>query len=64
VPRDKVLDWLLDPEQPSIRYLAMTQLLGKRESDSEVREAKARIPAVGWVAEMLSRRDPAGWTLR
>jgi hypothetical protein len=61
VPRDAVLAWLLDPEQPSIRYLTLTQLLGRPESDSEVREAKAQIPRGGWVWEILSRRDPGGW---
>ena len=51
--RPEVLDWLLEPEQPSVRYLALTQLLGKRPSDSEVRETKARIPSAGWAAEIL-----------
>ena len=62
--RDKVLDWLLEPDQPSVRYLALTRLLGKNESDSDVKEAKARIPSAGWAAEMLARRDPAGWWVR
>lgn len=61
---DKVLDWLLEPNQPSIRYLALTQLLGKRESDPDVREAKRRVPKAGWAAEMLARRDPGGWWVR
>ncbi len=61
MPRTKVLDWLLEEDQPSIRYLALTQLLGKSETDSDVREAKVRIPSVGWAAEILARRDPAGW---
>src|SRR5256886_11036394 len=62
--RDKVLDWLLEPGQPSARYLALTQLLGKSETDSDVKQAKARIPSAGWAAEMLARRDPAGWWVR
>jgi hypothetical protein len=61
VPRAKVLDWLLEEEQPSVRYLTMRQLLGRSESDPEVRAAKARIPSTGWVSEILARRDPAGW---
>ena len=60
----KPLGWLLEEDQPSIRYLALTQLLGKRETDPEVREARARIPSTGWVSEILSRRDPAGWWAR
>jgi len=64
VPRDKVLNWLLEPDQPSIRYLALTRLVGRKETDPEVREAKALIPFVGWTADILSRRDPAGWWVR
>jgi hypothetical protein len=64
VPRGEVLDWLLEPDQPSVRYLALTQLLGKSETDSDVRDAKARIPTAGWAAEILARRDPAGWWVR
>jgi hypothetical protein len=58
---EKVVEWLLEPEQPSVRYLALTQLLGRKESDAEVREARDQIPRRGWAAEVLARRDPAGW---
>jgi len=64
VARHKVLDWLLEPTQPSIRYLALTQLLGKSQTDSDVREAKTRVPSAGWAAEVLARRDPGGWWAR
>ena len=60
----KPIDWLLEENQPSIRYLALTQLQGKRGTDSEVREAQARIPTAGWVADILGKRDPAGWWVR
>jgi hypothetical protein len=61
VTRESVLDWLLEPTQPSVRYLALTQLLGKKENDPEVRSAKGQIPKAGWVGEILARRDPGGW---
>ncbi len=61
MPSKKVLDWLLDDAQPSIRYLTLRQLIGKSESDPEVRDAKRAIPGAGWAAEILARRDPAGW---
>src|SRR2546425_715890 len=64
MPRGKVLDWLLEADQPSIRYLALTQLLSRKESDADVRDAKASIPEVGWASEILARRDPAGWWAR
>ena len=57
----KVIDWLLEEDQPSVRYLALRGLLGRPETDSEVRAAKRRIPTVGWVAEILSERHPEGW---
>jgi hypothetical protein len=61
MPHKNVLDWLLEEEQPAVRYLALTQLLGRKESDPDVREAKRRISSTGWAAEILARRDPAGW---
>jgi len=61
MPSAKVLDWLLEEDQPSIRYLALTQLMGRRASDPEVRSARSRIPKTGWAADILARRDPAGW---
>jgi hypothetical protein len=60
----KTLDWLLEEDQPSIRYLTLTQLLHRTERDSDVKESKARIPKAGWVSEILARRDPAGWWVR
>ena len=57
----KVLEWLLEPSQPSVRYLTLTQLEGRKETDADVRAAKARIPKAGWVAEALARRNPGGW---
>ncbi len=64
MPRQKVLEWLLEDDQPSIRYLTLTQLLGRSSADSDVRAAKAEIPSAGWAAEILSRRDPGGWWVR
>lgn len=59
-----VLEWLLEPSQPSVRYLTLTQLIGRHESSPEVREAKAMIRSVGWVKDTLARRDPGGWWVR
>jgi hypothetical protein len=56
-----VLSWLLEESEPSIRYRTLTELLGHKESDPEVREAKKKIGKVGWASEILARRDPAGW---
>ncbi len=57
------LEWLLEDSQPSIRYLALTQLLGKNESDPEVQSAKRMITKTGWASDMLSKQRPGGWWL-
>ena len=54
------LDWLLEDDQPSIKYLALTRLLDREESDSEVRATKASIATRGWAPEILSRMEPGG----
>jgi hypothetical protein len=64
VAPEKVLDWLLEPEQPAMQYLTLTQLVGRSPKDPEVRAARKSLPTKGWVAEILSRRDPAGWWVR
>ncbi len=57
----RVLDWLLEEDQPSIRYLTLVDLLGRREDDPEVRRARSRIPRIGWAAQLLSRQKPKGY---
>ena len=57
----RTLDWLLEPEQPAVRYLTLVDLLGRKESDPEVRQAHSRIPRVGWAADLLSRQKPKGY---
>ncbi len=59
-----VLEWLLEEDQPSVRYLTLTQLLDKPEDDPEVREARETIPRRGWAADILAKQDPAGWWVR
>ena len=55
------LDWLLEENQPSIRYLALTQLLDRPEDDGEVQIAKEMIGKTGWAADILAAQDPGGW---
>ena len=48
------INWLLEPENPSVRYLALTQLLDMPESDAEVASARSSIMQRGTVPEMLA----------
>ncbi|MFQ5951228.1 MAG: prenyltransferase/squalene oxidase repeat-containing protein [Candidatus Geothermarchaeales archaeon] len=60
--REGVIDWLLEPSNPPIRYLTLTQLLRHRESDGAVREAKKEIPESPWVRELMVKQiDDAYW---
>lgn len=54
------LEWLLEENEPCVRYLALTQVLLKAEDDSEVVEAKERIPRTGWAAGILANQEPGG----
>src|SRR5467141_3474384 len=57
----KVLEWLLEENQPAVRYLALTRLVARAEDDPEVRAAKKSIPKTGWAADILAKQDPGGW---
>jgi len=52
--------WLLGKDQPGVRYRTLTELLGRPESDPDVREAKEEILGHGWAAEILAARDASG----
>jgi len=56
-----VLPWLLGEDQPAVRYYTQIDLLGRKETDPEVRSARARIAQVGWAYDQLRRQRPAGF---
>ena len=59
--RNDVVEWLLEPDQPSVRYRTLTELLHRPGSDPEVRAARAAVLRTGWAAEFLAERTPGGW---
>jgi len=60
VERETALPWLLEPENPSVRYWTLTDILGRSADDPEVREAKAAIAQQPLVQELFARQHPAG----
>ena len=54
------VDWLLEEDQPSVRYLTLTGLQGKKEGDPEVRRARAGITKTGWAKVLLDEQLPGG----
>jgi hypothetical protein len=55
------VNWLLEKNQPCVRYLTLTQLLRKEEGDSEVVASKKMITKTGWASEILARQTSQGW---
>lgn len=55
------LAWLLEPEQPGVRYLALRDLLGLSLDDPELVAAQAVAHTDGPIAEILAAMDPAGF---
>ena len=56
--------WLLEPDNPSVRFFALTNLLGKPLDDPEVVSAKKDIMAAGMVPKILSNQSNEGnWDL-
>ena len=56
----RVLNWLLEKEQPSVRYYTLVDLQDRKRDDPKVSEALSQIPRKGWAAEILSTQAPRG----
>ena len=54
--KDDPTHWLLEEENPSVRYFALKQLLDKPDSDPLVEEARQQIMQTGLVPEILSKQ--------
>src|SRR5574341_383415 len=54
------LPWLLEPENPSVCYWALTDLLDSPAEDTQVREARAAISQQPLVRELFARQQPEG----
>ena len=58
---DDPLPWLLEPDNPSVRYFALTDLLDRPADDTEVMAAKAAINSSRPVKAILDSMYPAGY---
>jgi hypothetical protein len=55
-----IVKWLLEPDQPSVRYNALVGLLDIKPSDSEARDALNDVPERGWAKDILSCQSSEG----
>jgi hypothetical protein len=61
----KVLEWLLEENQPAVRYHTLVDLHGRKASDREVRLTYSNIARVGWAHDQLRQQGPKGfWEAR
>jgi hypothetical protein len=61
----RVIQWLLDEDQPAVRYLTLLELLEHSKTDPEVIEARSNIPRKGWARHILRLQRKAGhWESR
>ncbi len=59
--KPRALEWLLEDDQPAIRYLALRGVLDRDADDPEVEEAREAIPTRGWASDLLKSQKPGGW---
>lgn len=62
---DNVQSWLLEPDNPSVRYRTLTELFGLPKDDPEVQKARSDIPSSKKVQKIFAKMHPDGyWLLR
>ncbi len=52
---DSTLEWLLEPDNPPVRYLTLTDLLGRTPSDPEVRATRSQLSRYGPTQTILEQ---------
>ena len=53
--------WLLEDDNPSVRYFTLIDLLEQNEDDAEVNKAKKQIMKTGIVPLILEKQNPGGY---
>jgi hypothetical protein len=57
----KSIDWLLEAENPPVRYWALTELLDVPSDSPKVREIRAEITGSKSVEDIFSKMHPDGY---
>jgi len=59
--KNNPLPWLLEPENPSVRFWAWVDILERPLDDAEVQAVRAAIAQQNLVKELFSRQHPTGY---
>lgn len=62
--QEQTLAWLLEPQNPSSRYLGLTRLLGRAPDDPEVQAAQVAVPTQDPAKSILDAQWPEGYWMR
>ena len=54
-------DWLLEKDQPSVRYFTLTDILDRSVEDPDVKAAKEEIMKTGEVPKILAKQKNKGY---
>lgn len=60
ITSQETIEWLLEEENPSVRYFTLTRLLNKAENDTDVLTAKQNIMTSGLVPKILNQQNEDG----
>jgi len=55
------IPWLLEPDNPSVRYFTLTEILDRPTTDAEVQETKAAITDSRIVRDIFAAQHPDGY---
>jgi hypothetical protein len=55
------IEWLLEPDNPSVRYLTLVNILGLKRSSGEARNARSSIMKSGVVPRILAEQRQGSW---
>lgn len=63
-PIRNAVAWLLEPDEPGVRYLALRDLLDRRADDSELTNACRQAHEVGPIEKILDKMKPDGYWVK
>ena len=58
--KDQMIEWLLEEDAPSVRYLALRHLMRRKIGDKDLLESRAKIMESGPVPRILAKQRPGG----
>jgi hypothetical protein len=63
IKEKRVIDWLLEENNPSVRYVTLRDLLNRKERSSEVKAAKRAISTSKTITKIFSQQNAKGYWL-